>query len=153
VVVPLIALLPSPLLGASAWQPVAQILADRGWHTVTAAAAPVRTPQDALDAFLAELPAERELVLVPHSNAGAYVPALVIRRRVVAVIFVDAVVPPRRGHVPLAPPAFLDLLRTKVDNDGLLPVWTAWWDEEDVSGCFRTPRRVRTLNGSSSSFH
>jgi pimeloyl-ACP methyl ester carboxylesterase len=130
------ALLPSPLLGPSVWQPVAQILAGRGWHTVTCAAAgPVRTAQDALDAFLAELPDEQELVLVPHSNAGAYVPALVMQRRVLGVIFVDSVLPPGRGHVPLAPPAFLDLLRAKADDDGLLPVWTAWWDE-DVSELF-----------------
>jgi hypothetical protein len=134
--VPSMALLPSPLLGPSVWQPVAQILAGRGWHTVTCAAAgPLRTPQDARDALLAELPAEQELVLVPHSNAGAFAPALVMQRRVLGVIFVDSVLPPGRGHVSLAPPAFLDLLRAKADDDGLLPVWTAWWDE-DVSGLF-----------------
>ena len=132
-----LALLTSPLLGPSVWQPVAQVLADRGWDTVTCAAtAPVRTGQDVLDAFLASLPAEKDLVLVPHSNAGAYVPALMAHRRVVASVFVDAVLPPRRGHVPLAPPAFLDVLRPKADGDGLLPVWSAWWDDADVAALF-----------------
>ena len=134
VMVPSMALLPSPLLGPSVWQPVAQVLADRGWHTVTCAVtAPVRTGQDVLDAFLATLPMEQDLVLVPHSNAGAYVPELVMQRRVVATVFVDAVLPPRRGRVPLAPPAFLDLLGAKADDDGLLPVWTQWWDDADVA--------------------
>lgn len=135
--VPSLALLPSPLLGPSVWQPVAQVLADRGWPTVIcAASASPRTGQDVLDAFLAALPMDQELVLVPHSNAGAYVPALTTQRRIVANVFVDAVLPPGRGRVPLAPPAFLDLLREKADGSGLLPVWTSWWDEAEVAGLF-----------------
>jgi len=135
--VPLLALLPSPLLGSAVWQPVARVLADHGWHTVICVAAPpVRTGQDALDAFVAMLPAEQDLVVVPHSNAGVYVPELVMQRRVVGAVFVDAVLPPGRGYVPLAPPAFLDLLREKADDDGLLPVWTSWWDEADVMDLF-----------------
>jgi hypothetical protein len=101
-----------------------------------AATAPVRTGQDALAAFLAALPTEQDLVLVPHSNAGAYVPELVMQRRVVASVFVDAVLPPGHGSVPLAPPAFLDLLRAKANDDGLLPVWTRWWDDADVAPLF-----------------
>ena len=134
---PSLALLPSPLLGSAVWQPVARVLADHGWHTVICVAAPpVRTGQDALDAFVATLPTEQDLVVVPHSNAGVYVPELVMQRRVVGAVFVDAVLPPGRGHVPLAPPAFLDLLREKADDDGLLPVWTSWWDEADVMDLF-----------------
>jgi len=153
VMVPSLALLPSPLLGPSVWQPVARVLADRGWHTVTCAAtAPVRTGQDVLDAFLATLPTEQDLVLVPHSNAGAYVPALVMQRRVVASVCVDAVLPPSRGHVPLAPPAFLDALRAKADDDGLLPVWTRWWDHADVAALFpdaqTRPSRARAAAAS-----
>ncbi len=135
--VPSLALLPSPLLGPSVWQPVARVLADRGWRTVTCAAAPpVRTGQDVLYGMLATLATDQDFVLVPHSNVGAYVPELAIRRRVVAAVFVDAVLPPDRGHVPLAPPAFLDLLRGKTDDDGLLPVWTSWWDEADLVDLF-----------------
>ena len=135
--VPSLALLPSPLLGSAVWQPVARVLADQGWHTVICVAAPpVRTGQDALDAFVATLPTEQDLVVVPHSNAGVYVPELVMQRRIVGAVFVDAVLPPGRGHVPLAPPAFLDLLREKADDDGLLPVWTSWWDEADVMDLF-----------------
>ncbi len=91
---------------------------------------------DVLDAFLAALPIDREFVLVAHSNAGAYVPALMMQRRIVAAVFVDAVLPPGSGRVPLAPPAFLDLLREKADGSGLLPVWTSWWDEAEVAALF-----------------
>jgi hypothetical protein len=137
VMVPSLAMLSSPMLGPSVWQPVAQILADRGWQTmICAASAPLHSGQDVLDAFLDALPMDRELVLVPHSNAGAYVPALTTQRRVVAAVFVDAVLPPDRGRVPLAPPAFLDFLREKADGDGLLPVWTSWWDEAEVAALF-----------------
>ncbi len=134
---PLLALLPSPLLGPSIWQAVARVLADRGWGTlVCAGSAHVRTGQGALAAFLAMLPTEQHLVLVAHSSAGAYVPELARQRRVVATVFVDAVLPPAHGRVPLAPPALLDVLRTKADDDGLLPVWTRWWDDADVAPLF-----------------
>lgn len=134
---PWLVLLSSPLLGPAVWQPVAQVLTERGWHVVTCAVS-VRpgTGQDVLEAFLAALPTGRDLLLVPHSNAGAYVPALMEHRQVIAAVFVDAVLPPVRGHVPLAPPAFLDLLREKADANGLLPVWTNWWDEADVAALF-----------------
>lgn len=134
---PTLALLASPLLGSAVWQPMARVLGDHGWHTVICAAAPpVRTGQDAIDAFVATLPTDRDLIVVPHSNAGAYVPELVMQRRVVGAVFVDAVLPPDHGDVALAPAAFLDLLRQKVDDDGLLPVWTSWWDEADVRDLF-----------------
>ena len=93
-------------------------------------------PDDVLDAFLAALPVDQDVVLVPHSKAGAYVPALTAPRPVAAVVFVDAVLPSPGGQVPLAPAAFLDALREKADDDGLLPPWTTWWDEADVAALF-----------------
>ena len=136
-VAPSLVFLPSPLLGPSVWRPVARVLADRGWHsTVCTVPTPVLTGEDVLDAFLAALPAERDLVLVPHSNAGAYVPGLAVQRPVVAAVFVDAILPPPSGRIPLAPPAFLGVLREKADDDGLLPPWTSWWDEADVAALF-----------------
>lgn len=89
-----------------------------------------------LDAFAKALPTDRDLVLVAHSNAGAYVPPLLTGRRVVGVVFVDAVLPPPHGRTPLAPPAFLEFLRRKADAAGLLPGWTHWWDEDEVAMLF-----------------
>lgn len=132
-----LAFLPSPLLGPSVWAPVAEVLADRGWSTLTCAPPTgPRTGEDVLEVFLTTLPLEQHLVLVPHSNAGAYVPALTKLRSVVAVVFVDAVLPPPRGRIPLAPLAFLDFLRQKADGDGLLPLWTDWWPEDEVAALF-----------------
>lgn len=74
--------------------------------------------------------------MVAHSNAGAYVPALLMQRRVVAALFVDAVLPPGSGQIPLAPSAFLDFLRDKADDHGLLPPWTTWWDEASMAALF-----------------
>lgn len=134
---PSLVFLPSPLLGPSVWHPVARVFADQGWQTtVCTLPAPVLTGQDVLDAYLKALPADRDLVLVPHSNAGAYVPELTAQRPVVAAVFVDAILPPRTGRIPLAPPAFLEMLRDKADDDGFLPPWTRWWDEADVAALF-----------------
>lgn len=109
---------------------------------VPAAAVAPRSATDVLDHLLANLAAADDLVLVPHSNAGLYVPALAARRHVVRAVFVDAGLPPGRpaggcrDTVPLAPPALQGHLAALADADGLLPVWTHWWDTETVAGLF-----------------
>lgn len=135
---PLLGLLPSPLLGRAVWAPVAHQLSRGGWSVVIASAAVTspRTPSEALHAFVGALPADRDLVLIPHSNAGLYVPALAQQCRVVANLFVDAGVPPAHGSVRLAPPGLYDLLAERADDDGLLPPWTQWWDEADIAALF-----------------
>lgn len=134
----MLALLPSPLLGPSVWQPADRVLTDQGWATMTCTqAAAARTAHDVLDAFVGGLPPDDELVLIAHSNARAYVPANTSRHRsIIGTVFVDAVLPPTHGHIPLAPPKFLDFLRSQADADRLLPVWTDWWDEANVAALF-----------------
>jgi hypothetical protein len=132
-----LALLPSPLLGASVWTPVADRLRHRGW-TVVEATTP-STPasaQDVLESLLVSLPDEPPLVLVPHSNAGLYVPALARRIFVVGTVFVDAALPPQHGEAKLAPPALYEFLRERADEAGLLPPWTQWWADADVAALF-----------------
>jgi hypothetical protein len=133
-----LALLASPLLGPAVWQPVAERLSRRGWPVVmpVAAKAAPRTPDDVLRSLLAGLPADQDLVLIPHSNAGLYVPALATKRRTAGYVFVDAGLPTGYDRVPLAPPAFLDLVTQKADANGLLPPWTQWWDEAAVATLF-----------------
>ena len=136
-----LALLPSPLLGPAVWERVAVILRRRGRPTLTYAAVPaVLTGQNVLDSFCAALPSDQDLVLIAHSNAGVFVPELVRQRRVVAAVFVDAVLPPAGGQMPLAPPKLLAVLREKADAQGQLPIWTSWWTEEVVAGLFPDPR-------------
>lgn len=135
---PVVVLVPSPVLGPASWRLVEQALQRAGWPTIMpAASGPVRTGPDVLAGMLAAVPADREVVVVAHSNAGVYVPALVTRRAVVAAVFVDALLPAAAGGpVPLAPPALLEFLRARADTDGLLPPWTDWWDDTDVAALF-----------------
>lgn len=133
-----LALLSSPLLGPAVWRPVAERLSQRGWTVIQPpqpAVAP-RFPDDVLRCVLDALPDNQDLVLIPHSNAGLYVPALSVRRRVVGYVFVDAGLPAQYGHAPLAPPGFLEVLVQKADRDGLLPPWTDWWDQADLAPLF-----------------
>ena len=145
----MLALLGSPLLGPAVWESTAVVLTAAGHRCVLAGqprARGVRTVTDALDAFEADLP-DDDLVLVVHSNAGLYVPALAARRRVLGTVFVDAALPPRdpsSDSAPTAPPAFLAFLTERADADGLLPRWTEWWEEEDLGTLFGTAQqRVR----------
>ena len=134
---PLIVTLPSPLLGPAVWQPVVEVLTRRGWQVTTAAhasVAPVNSP-DVLREFLGAVPLDRAVVLVAHSNAGLYVPALVQQRTVVASVFVDAGLP-ESDWVPVAAPGLVEFLRPLADSSGLLPGWTNWWDESDLEGLF-----------------
>jgi hypothetical protein len=114
---------------------VEQALRRQGWRTtVVAARGRIRTGDDALAEVLAALPRGQQMVVIAHSNAGAYVPSLVTRRPAEAAVFVDAVLPAASGGaVPLAPPAVLSFLRAKADTRGLLPPWTSWWDEDDMA--------------------
>lgn len=133
-----VVLLGSPLLGPAVWRGVAGELARRGLDVRVPAAAP-RAPRSAgevLEHLLAELPPDDPVALVAHSNAGLYVPALAARRPVVVGVFADAALPPPSGRAPLAPPAFLSMLRDLADADGLLPPWTRWWPPDQVATLF-----------------
>lgn len=140
---PVLCLLPSPLLGPSCWRSVADVLSDRGW-TVAGARRPSRAPRgaaDALGAYLAAIPSDRDVVLIPHSNAGLFVPSLAAQRQVAGYVFVDAGLPLDAGvSVPMIPAEFYDMLAGKADDTGLLPPWTQWWDGEDLSGLFPDAR-------------
>lgn len=131
-------LLPSPLLGPAVWAPVAAALAHRGYRiqTVAAPSIPPRTSDDVMDHFLSAVPDDRDVILLPHSNAGLYVPALMGQRHVVGAVFVDAGLPSQTGDVLLAPPELFAILADRADGDGLLPPWTHWWDEADVAELF-----------------
>lgn len=139
----LVALLPSPLLGCAMWQPVASVLKELGRRVVAidvGGPAPA-TAQDALRAYLRALPDDDELVLVPHSNAGLYVPAVAEHREVGAAVFVDAGLPPLGGGgAPTVPVGFFAMIAGKADDRRMLPVWTEWWDEQEIAALFPDAR-------------
>ncbi|BBH69404.1 hypothetical protein ACTI_60890 [Actinoplanes sp. OR16] len=132
-------LLPSPFLGSAVWQPVAAAL--RAGFGVSAVLVDPPVPASAdpavvLARLAEQLPQSGDVVLVPHSNAGLYVPALAGGRPVRGAVFVDAVLPPAEGELPVAPEGLRDLLREQTDDEGLLPEWTRWWPEPDVAALF-----------------
>ena len=133
VTLPQVALLASPLLGPAMWSRTADALVDHGWRVLVVprlAEAP-RIPTMVLEHLLNCLPVRSALALVAHSNAGLYLPSLAAERRVVASVYADAALPTANGATPLAPPAMQDFLQQLANDDGLLPPWTDWWNEEE----------------------
>ena len=129
-------LIPSPLLGPASWDPVARVLERHGRRArvpslrCVSCAAPPYWPAG-VDAIVRSLGSE-PVVLVPHSNSGLLVPAVLeaVGDQVRGVVFVDAALP---GAGYFAQRDFLDNL---ADADGLLPPWTSWWNESDVAELF-----------------
>jgi hypothetical protein len=144
-------LMHSPSVGPVTWAPVAQRLPGSivpsllhvgaagppFWHTVA----------ETVAAAISRLPADERVVLVAHSNAGLFVPAVVGASgpTVEACVFVDAAVPDRPGPTAVVSPESLVLLRAKAGEDGLLPPWTSWWDESDVAPMFPDVVTRRTV--------
>ena len=130
-------LLPSPLLGPAVWHAVGLLLSARGW---TVAGLPrfdsIASYRDVLSAWERALPPDADYVLIPHSNAGLYVPALGENRRVVGQVFVDAGLASDAGSVPLAEPAHYGMLTRLADEDGILPPWTGWWEDTRLAELF-----------------
>ncbi len=124
-------LIPSPLLGPATWLPVAACLEQEGYDAVVAEVPAVTwRPAEVLAVLVGIVERIRGAVLVPHSNAGLYAPALADKVGVETIVFVDAALP-TAAPTPLAPPAFLDHLRGLADADGVLPPWTRWWGDVD----------------------
>lgn len=95
-----------------------------------------------MSSFLDSLPTDRPLAMIPHSNAGLYIPGLTRERTLVAIVFVDAALPPAQGPISLAPTGRYDFLEARTDEHGVLAPWTQWWNDTDVGELFPS-RAVR----------
>src|SRR5690606_31977125 len=93
-------------------------------------------PDAILTALRDRLPRRDDLLLVPHSNAGLYLPALACEASVRCAVFVDAILPPPSGSARVAPRRLREPLSGEADETGLLPPWTGWWPESVVAGLF-----------------
>jgi hypothetical protein len=114
---------PSPLVGPTTWAGVAEVWNGRAVILDT-------TGDDATDVLAAMLdgvPTGEAVTLVAHSNAGAYVPSIVAARTVESLVFVDAILPPARGGIPLTSTEMLGFLETLASAEGILPIWSDWW--------------------------
>jgi pimeloyl-ACP methyl ester carboxylesterase len=133
---PSFVLIPSPLLGPTTWEPTARVLELLGRRArvpslqCVSSGAPPYWPAG-VDAIVRSAGGE-PVVLVPHSNSGLYVPAVIeaLGDQVRGVVFVDAALP-GVGYY-----AQRDFLNTLAGADGLLPPWTSWWEESDVAELF-----------------
>lgn len=130
-------LLPSPLLPEVAYAPLADALGRCGW--AASVARPPRAPagpSPVLTAYASFVRERRPDVVVAHSNAGRYAVAVASGA---PVVYVDAALPPEDGEAPLAPEGLLSRLASMVGSDGLLPPWTRWWPEEDLTAVLPDP--------------
>jgi hypothetical protein len=133
-------ILPSPLLGPVTYAPLAASLTDRGTPTVVAPLPTDEvTPERVLAGFRSEAKAvvqQGATVLVAHSNAGYYAPALGAELDL-PVIFLDAALPAQgESETVLAPAAFAEFIDSLPIRDGLLPPWPSWWDRADIGALF-----------------
>lgn len=151
---PLFVLVHSPLVGPSTWLPVAGQLVSAGCRARvpsllgTCVGAPPYWPRisAAVRDDLEHVPADQPLVLVAHSNAGYFLPAVragLPERPVIGSIFVDSAMPARSGSTRVASPELLSFLRPQAVG-GTLPRWTDWWDEADVARLFPDAATKRT---------
>lgn len=130
-------LVPSPLLGPATWEPTARWLREQGHVAVVAEpGASWATPDDVLEAIAGSAEGLEAVVLVPHSNAGLFVPRFGELIDIRSTVFVDAALAGLEPETPLAPTGMIDRLRELAGDDGLLPPWTQWWAEEDLVGLF-----------------
>lgn len=80
--------------------------------------------------------ADRRPVVVAHSNAGLYVPALAAAGAISGALFMDAIVPEDSAHErPVMPVELRAWLVEKAEADSL-PPWTRWWPPADVAALF-----------------
>jgi len=136
----------SPSVGPVTWEPVAHRLAHAGERVVVPSLLSVgdgpppywRRVVAAVGDSLSGLDRAEPLILVAHSNAGVFVPALVsgLDHPVAGCVFADATVPVLDGSTPMAPGEFLQFLRGLAGPDGTLPQWTDWWDEADTASLY-----------------
>jgi hypothetical protein len=127
----------SPLVGPMTWSAVAQELERRGREVMAPSllgVADAPAPQwrhvpQAVRAATARTAAP--VVLVGHSGAGLLLPVIAdsLTTEVWALIFVDSFLPPARGRAALAPPGYVDQLRS-LASGGVLPPWSSWFGEQ-----------------------
>lgn len=127
----------SPLVGPATWRPVAAELRIRGYDVVVPALAGVAEEGPPFYERLATRVAEAvrdsslagPIVVVGHSGAGASLPSITatLQHNVMAVLFVDAILPhPGSSWMETAPPTLREQLRG-LAVDGKLPPWQEWF--------------------------
>jgi GNAT superfamily N-acetyltransferase len=132
-----VVLIHSPLVGPLTWAPVAEELGRRGAPAVVPSLRPAlaggadfcRGIAQCVAAAVARAGPAETLVLVGHSAAGAFLPAIraALPQRVAAYVFVDARLPQKDASLlDASQPDFAQSLRAMA-HDGQLPPWSEWF--------------------------
>lgn len=123
----------SPLVGPATLDPLAEALRRQGRTAlVPTLLGQAETPspgwRESIERVAAELHGLGSIVLVGHSGAGYFLPAIAAAADgpVEAFAFIDAPLPPSQGSTPLVPSDFLPQLEA-LSNEGLLPPWSQWF--------------------------
>lgn len=135
-------LIHSPLVGPSSVVPTANALGILGFE------AHVPTP-DALRGLttwrewplrlLDALPELDDPVLVGHSAGGLLAAYLAGSLKAKSFICLDAMMPPECGVTPPVESDFLNFVQSLPSKDGLLPIWTDWWDRDLLADAPMSP--------------
>jgi hypothetical protein len=156
--IPLVVLVPSPLVGAGSWAPLQRALAAIGLDAVASVDLPDSAGPMAywertvggVERTLREVPADRPVVLVGYSGAGALLPAIgrAIHQPVTAYLFRDAGLPAggrsRLETMAAEGPdgaAFAIELAAALEAGHRRPEWT----DEDLAPVLPDPERRRQL--------
>jgi len=104
-------------------QRLASALRDRGHQAVIAEVSGINTTQVLAEFVTAAQDAD---VVVPHSNAGRFAPA-VADAVGAKLVCLDSLLPGRDPD-----PGWTDFVRSQEMHDGLLAPWSTWWPRKDV---------------------
>lgn len=126
-------LIPSPFVGAVAWEPVRRIMSDA--LVVDLGGLPGRDVYGEVAGRVAEVAGQDDCIAVLHSSAGSFAPALFPRvAGLRGLVFVDAVLPhPGRAVVDISPPEQIDHLR-QLSVAGRIAPWNQWFAKDPTVG-------------------
>ena len=133
----------SPLVGPSTVGPLADALRTSG---ASVAVPDLRSEIASADSFrrAATAAADGADVVIGHSGAGAFLPAIADAVPLAACVFVDAVLPAdERRSTPSS--QFLAFLDSVPSVDGLLAPWHEWWPDDVMAQLVPDPTQRRLV--------
>jgi Alpha/beta hydrolase family len=129
-----IVLLAGPLVRASSWQPTADHLTAMGWRVqvpeVLSDNGPPPSWREWTARVLKQLVPTQDAIIVGHSSASALAVELAIKLSAAGIVVVDGDIPPRHGSAGSVRPALHDLIKHLAADDGMLPIWSRWFDHD-----------------------
>lgn len=135
-------LLPSVFLGPVSVEPLAEALVSAGWDVRTADPGVPSSGADLAQRYRSHIRAAGPAILVPHSNAGLFVPGLLADPAARGAVFLDARLPvtdpARTTEVALVPPQLRSAI--PVNDTGAPLAWPFWWSAADRDGVFPSGR-------------